>query len=73
MYDFTYPNTRRVSYLDTCGEHGEALFVPVCPHCGRYVKAAESISVNGLGEIKDEPNAWCSRCGNVTMPFEGWW
>jgi hypothetical protein len=52
-----------------------ATFVPVCPTCGRFVKPDAAISLNGLGEVIDEPNATCAGpagCGRVAMPFEGW-
>ncbi len=61
--------TRRVSYH--WDEFGTAIFLPVCPKCGRFVKAGE-VACNGLGGIIDKPNATCKKCGEVTMPFEGW-
>ena len=67
---FEYQNLRRVCY--NCGGEGVAVFVPVCPTCGRFVKADRSISFNGLGEIIGT-NATCKRCGPVQMPFEGWY
>ena len=56
-----------------CYEHngGIAMFSPFCPNCGRFIKAKE-IWINGLDEIKDEPNATCSKCGDIKMDFEGW-
>lgn len=60
--------TRRVGYDidgDTC------YFVPRCPKCGRFVKADETIMVNGLGEISPEPNGTCKIHGKVNMPCEG--
>ena len=59
-----YENIRRISY----GEG--AIFVPVCPLCGRFVKADDKILVNDYG-LKDQPNSTCSKCGRVSMPFEG--
>jgi len=67
---FEYQNLRRVCY--NCGGEGVAVFVPVCPTCGRFVKADNSVSFNGLGEIIGT-NATCKRCGPVQMPFEGWY
>ena len=52
---------------------GGATFAPVCPNCNRFVKADSSIEINGLGELRDEPNAICSKCGRVKMPFEGFY
>ena len=53
--------------------YGEgATFVPVCPSCGRFVKADATVLINGLGEIKNEANASCTKCGRVQMPFEGY-
>lgn len=63
-----YENTRRVIYgaEDDCAQ-----YVPVCPTCGRYVKADDNIVINGLGEPLKQPNATCAKCGRVSMPFEG--
>ena len=66
MCDYAYENVRRVTYQDG------AVFVPVCETCGRFVKSDEFIQVNGLDELKDQPNATCSKCGRVKMLFEGW-
>jgi hypothetical protein len=49
-----------------------AYFVPVCPTCGRFVKADETVTFNGLGElVPDRPNATCGKCGPIEMLFEG--
>ena len=64
-----YINMRRVSY--DCGKDGMAVFVPVCPKCGRFVKSNNSIYLNWTGELRHEPNATCKRCGAVEMLFEG--
>ena len=61
----SYENMRRVSYKG-------ATFVPVCEYCGRIVKIDKTIMVNGLDALSDAPNATCSKCGRVKMPFEGW-
>ncbi len=63
MYE--YENLRRQTYK------GGATFLPVCPNCNRFVKADNAILVNGLGGLMDVPNATCSKCGKVKMPFEG--
>ena len=68
MYE--YENVRRRVYV--VGDGSVMAFVPVCDRCGRFVRADESVQVNGLGELMDAPNATCSRCGRVEMPFEGW-
>lgn len=65
MTGHDYPNTRRVVYGDE-----RATFVPVCPHCGRYVKPDELIYVNDTG-LSPKPNATCRKCGRVQMVFEG--
>ena len=62
-----YEKFRRVCY----GDDGLWTFVPVCPICGRFVKADESINVGVLTGVKHEPNATCKRCGRVEMPCEG--
>ena len=61
-----YESVRRVCF------DGGATFVPVCEVCGRFVKADENITVNGLGEISLFPNATCSKCGRTHMIFEGY-
>jgi hypothetical protein len=61
MYE--YEGVRRVRY-------GDAQFVPVCPGCGRFVKADNAVSMTGDG-LKPGPTATCSKCGRVEMPFEG--
>ena len=65
MIDFSYCETRRKVY------EGGATFVPVCEVCGRFVKADDVIYVNDELGLKDQPNATCSKCGRVKMPFEG--
>lgn len=62
-----YPNLRRVTY--DFGESGMAVFVPVCPKCGRFVKAG---MVFVTGSHVAGHNAVCKHCGPVEMPFEGW-
>lgn len=63
--DHAYTGMRRIVY----GEGAQ--FVPVCPTCGRFVKADAKIAINGIGQVVDGPNATCSKCGRVEMPFEG--
>lgn len=66
-----YENLRRVVYPDNSGMYGDACFVPVCDKCGRFVKARNTIKVNEISGLKDEPNADCKKCGPVEMLFEG--
>ena len=63
-----YENTRRLCY----GEEQGATFIPVCERCSRYVKANSVMFFNGLGQLKDEPNATCTRCGPTKMLFVGY-
>jgi len=63
-----YEGTRRVSY--EVGDGSDAVFVPVCGQCGRYVKADATIWTGDAG-LKPQPNATCSKCGRVEMLFEG--
>ena len=70
MSDYSYPNTRRVTYSNE--DTGEAVFVPVCPSCGRYVRADDNITVVSTG-LADQPNATCSKCGRIQMLFEGFY
>ena len=65
--EYTYENTKRVTYGDT-----GAQFIPVCPSCGRYVIADETMLGNDDGAVKLQPNATCKKCGRVEMPFEGY-
>ena len=65
--NYDYPETRRVRYEDG------ATFVPVCPTCGRYVKSDPTIQVSSEADLKPGPNATCSKCGRVEMPFEGFY
>ncbi len=37
----------------------------------RVVKSDDAIYLNGDGELSPEPNATCSKCGRIRMPFEG--
>jgi len=62
--DYAYEGVRRVVF----GEG--ATFVPVCPKCGRFVKPDASKRFRGDGIVM-EPDATCSKCGRVEMPFEG--
>lgn len=48
-------------------------FIRLCPNCGKFIKADDSVLVNGLEEVSKDPNATCSKCGRVTMIFDGWW
>lgn len=65
MYE--YENLRRVCY----GDDDLWIFIPVCPICGRFVKADKSIYINELTGVKKEPNATCKKCGRVEMLCEG--
>lgn len=65
IYD--YENMRMVVY----GKESAA-FYPVCEKCGRFVKADAEVVVNGFGELKDLPNATCTRCARTKMIFEGY-
>ena len=63
-----YEHLRRVVYGKD--EYAGATFVPVCPNCGRFVKADGSIRFQN-DTIVDEENADCRKCGRVKMLFEG--
>ncbi|MGK7344995.1 MAG: hypothetical protein ACNS63_04225 [Candidatus Nitrospinota bacterium M3_3B_026] len=63
-----YESTRRVCYGSEDKDPGLAVFVPVCPRCGRYVKADAEIFI----WKPEEPNATCKKCGRVSMYFEGY-
>lgn len=64
--EFSYEGVRRVSYGDNL------VFVPVCSACGRFVKADDTVKVNGLSGQPEGENATCSKCGRVAMPCEGY-
>jgi hypothetical protein len=66
MSDYIYENFRRIQY------DGGATFIPVCPKCGKFVKADDSVKTSEWdGRLSEEPNATCKKCGRVNMPFEG--
>jgi hypothetical protein len=65
--DYSYEGVRRISY-DFGPILGVCQFVPVCPHCSRFVKADPTLDGNATN---DDPNATCSRCGRISMPSEG--
>jgi hypothetical protein len=67
-----YENLRRVIYDGGASGNGNAVFVPVCPECGRFVKADEVYQFNESKGISG-PNATCKRHGPVEMIFEGWY
>lgn len=67
--DYAYENVRRVVYPDDY--IGNATFVPVCPNCGRFVKADATVATNEIRGLVSETTATCSKCGRVAMPFEG--
>lgn len=64
MYE--YENLYRVCYGD---EEEKAVFIPVCPQCGRFVKRDKTITFKDAQN--GTPNAECKKCGRVAMPFEG--
>lgn len=73
---FEYEGIRRICYPNRDeGEEYGSTFVPICPSCGRFVKADPTMSfvkAGSFGAIKPkEPNATCKKCGRVAMPFEG--
>lgn len=67
--EMSYENMARVVYL--CGVGENAVFVPVCEKCNRFVKADKTIQINEITGLKDESNATCSKCGRTKMLFEG--
>ena len=66
-----YENLRRVTYGDSDDEFGRCVFVPVCPVCGRFVKADATITFRPEGNPIVGPTATCSQCGRVEMPCKG--
>ncbi len=69
MYE--YKNFRRIQYGNDIV--GDAIFIPVCPNCGRFVKADKKVRIREVdGRIMDT-NATCKKCGRVNMPFEGYY
>jgi hypothetical protein len=64
-----YEGLRRVVYGKGT-EYDGATFCPVCQNCGRFVKADKTRGFIG-GTIAPGPDATCSKCGRVEMPFEG--
>jgi len=66
-----YQEMRRVVYAGSPGI-GNAVFLPICDQCGRFIKADESVSVSEMDGLKDVPNATCSKHGRIKMVFEGY-
>jgi ribosomal protein L32 len=62
---YEYENTRRIIYDE------DMVFVPKCEKCGRFVRADDCVYINRLGELANQPNATCSKCGRIKMIFEG--
>lgn len=62
---FEYEGVKRVSYGGWC-------FIPVCPKCGRFVKADETVMINEDHGPFPGWNATCKKCGRVEMPCEGY-
>ena len=52
-------------------QYGDLLFSAVCPSCGELVATDESIQIHANGDYFKQPNATCSKCGRVEMPFYG--
>lgn len=52
---------------------GHLVFARVCPECGRFVKADETLHYRESfdGGYTFETNATCTRHGAITMPFVG--
>ncbi|PKN97982.1 MAG: hypothetical protein CVU42_13750 [Chloroflexi bacterium HGW-Chloroflexi-4] len=48
------------------------VFVRLCPVCGRFVKADDSVKCNIDGVPSKEPNATCKKHGRVRMDFYCW-
>lgn len=63
-----YENVRRISYGTT--DYENAVFIPVCEKCGRFVKSDPSIKIRQDG-LTEDSNATCSKCGRTKMIFEG--
>ena len=63
-----YENARRVTY--DVADGGQAVFVPTCVKCHRFVKADAAIAVGDSG-LSPKPNATCANCGRTHMHFEG--
>jgi hypothetical protein len=60
-----------VYYREKENEPG-SIFIRLCPVCGRFVKADDSINCNIDGVPIDEANATCKKHGRVQMPFYCW-
>lgn len=70
MFD-EFMESPRVCYGE--GEHEGATFVRICPKCGRFVKADETVRLTYDGPPeKGRPNATCKIHGRIEMYFEGY-
>lgn len=56
-----------------CYGDDNAVFERVCPQCGKFVKADDTIQFGGKFEHQPlPPTATCSQHGRVDMPFVGY-
>lgn len=65
MSEWEYPEGPYQSY------EGGAVFIRVCPECGRFAVADKTILVNEETGLKKAPNGTCKRHGRIEMPFMG--
>ncbi|KKN52707.1 hypothetical protein LCGC14_0609880 [marine sediment metagenome] len=65
-----YENFRRVAYGHHEDQDGQAVFIPVCIRCARFVKPDETVQF-GEGGLAPGPNATCTQHGRTEMLFEG--
>ena len=66
-----YEGVRRV-VLGGDDEYSGATFIPVCPRCGRFVRAFRRIKIKMATGQPVGNNARCKGCGPVPMIFEGY-
>ncbi len=62
---------RRIYCGSNEDEFGKAYFIPVCEHCNKFVTPYDEIAFDGDGQPLGK-NAYCKKCGDTTMIFEGY-
>lgn len=58
------------NYISYGEPDNKLLFIRRCPECSRFVKPNKQILCHSEG-IAEQPNAVCSKHGEVQMPFLG--
>ena len=66
-----YDESPQIGFGSADDETGIAVFIRVCPICGRFVKADKEVTFDGRGQPKGA-NATCSKHGRIEMIWIGY-